>query len=52
MRDAAKYCLTDDDIRYEYRVMRRWCRMFGKSDLEWVQLSAKRFRERHPLVDC
>lgn len=51
MTHAPKPFLTDDDIRYEFRVMKRWCRMFRKTDLEWVQLSAKRFRDRHPLIE-
>ncbi|MGH7821147.1 MAG: hypothetical protein ACREQ9_15385 [Candidatus Binatia bacterium] len=50
MKKAPKYCLTDDDIRYEFRVMVRWCRLFHKTDREWVELEAKRFRERHPIL--
>jgi hypothetical protein len=42
--------LTDDDIRFEVRVMRRWCRMFKKTALDWVNLEAKRFRDRHPVL--
>lgn len=43
--------LTDADIRYEFRVMVRWCRMFRKTDIDWVNLEAKRFRDRHPVVE-
>ena len=50
MDDAPKYCLTDDDIRYEYRVMLRWCRLFQKTDRDWVELEAARFRQRHPVI--
>jgi hypothetical protein len=42
--------LTDEDIRYEVRVMLRWCRLFKKTALDWVNLEAKRFRERHPVL--
>lgn len=51
MTHTPKPFLTDEDIRYEFRVMRRWCRMFDKTDLDWVQLSAKRFRDRHPVLE-
>jgi hypothetical protein len=40
--------LSDEDIRFEYRVMQRWCRLFRKTPAEWVALVARRFRERHP----
>jgi hypothetical protein len=42
--------LTDDDIRFEVRVMKRWCRMFHKTALDWVNLEAERFRDRHPVL--
>jgi hypothetical protein len=42
--------LTDEDIRYEVRVMKRWCRMFKKTALDWCDLEAKRFRDRHPVL--
>jgi hypothetical protein len=41
--------LTDEDIRFELRFMMRWCRLFRKSAADWVNLEAKRFRERYPL---
>ena len=41
--------LTDDDIRYEFRVMQRWCRLFRRTDSDWVSLEAERFRQRHPV---
>jgi hypothetical protein len=41
--------LTDEDIRFELRFMVRWCRLFRKSAVDWVNLEAKRFRERYPL---
>lgn len=50
MSKATGYCLYDEDIRYEWKVMIRWCRMYGKTDWDWVRLGAKRFRERHPLT--
>jgi hypothetical protein len=37
------------DLRYQYRLMRRWCRRFGKTDLDWVTLAAARYRDRNPL---
>jgi hypothetical protein len=40
--------LSDEDIRFEYRIMRRWCKLFRKTPLDWVAVAAKRFRERHP----
>jgi hypothetical protein len=40
--------LSDEDIRFEYRVMRRWCRLFHKTPVDWVALVARRFRDRHP----
>lgn len=43
--------LTDADIRYEFHVMVRWCRMFRKTDIDWVSLEAERFRARHPVVE-
>ena len=42
--------LTDEDIRFEWRVMKRWCRLFKKTALDWCELEAKRFRERHPVL--
>lgn len=50
MKTPPKPFLTDDDLRYEYRVMRRWCRLYHKTALDWVRLGAKRFRQRHPVV--
>lgn len=50
MNQSAKYFLTDEDIRYECRVMARWCRLFRKSPIDWVQTEAKRFRDRHPII--
>lgn len=50
MEEAPKYHLTDDDIRHEYRVMIRWCRLFHKTDWDWVELEAARFRQRHPVI--
>jgi hypothetical protein len=43
--------LTDEDIRYQFRVMVRWCRMFQKTDVDWVNIEAARFRDRHPLLE-
>jgi hypothetical protein len=42
--------LTDDDIRYQLHVMLRWCSRFGKSDFDWVELAAERFRRKHPVT--
>jgi len=42
--------LTPQDIRYELRVMQRWCRMFGRTAHDWCTLVAKKFRERHPVL--
>ncbi len=50
MTPVAKSFLTDEDIRYEYRVMARWCRMFHRSATDWVEIEAKRFRDRHPVM--
>jgi hypothetical protein len=41
-------CLSEDELRFEFRVMDRWCRLFHRSPLDWVTLVAERFRERHP----
>jgi len=41
--------LTEDDIRFELRFMIRWCRLFRKSAVDWVNLEAKRFSERYLL---
>lgn len=41
--------LTDDDLRYQYRIMQRWCRLFHKTAADWVNLKAKHFRKRHPV---
>lgn len=49
MKPQGSY-LTGDDIRYQFRVMVRWCRMFHKTDVDWVALEAARFRARHPLL--
>ncbi|MGH7821927.1 MAG: hypothetical protein ACREQ9_19365 [Candidatus Binatia bacterium] len=51
MRHRAKFRLSDDDLRYQYRVMVRWCRLFRRTDLDWVELAARRYRERHPVID-
>jgi hypothetical protein len=48
MKPSLPY-LTDDDIRYECRVMARWCRLFRKTAFDWVILEAKRFRDRNPV---
>jgi hypothetical protein len=50
MRQPERYFLTDEDIRYEFRVMVRWCRLFQKTDVDWVELGAVRFRNRHPVL--
>ena len=47
--------LSEEDIRFEYRVMDRWCRLFHRTPVDWVVLVAERFRERHPPAmedDC
>ena len=41
--------LTDEDIRFEFHVMVRWCRLYKKTDCDWVDLAAARFRVRHPI---
>lgn len=46
-----RYSLSDQDIYYEYRVMVRWCRLFRKTDFDWVVLEARKFRDRHPVID-
>ncbi|MBI2963123.1 MAG: hypothetical protein HYY35_05160 [Deltaproteobacteria bacterium] len=46
---AGRGHLTDDDIRYECRVMQRWCRLFRRTAADWVTLEAERFRARHPV---
>ena len=48
MKPSLPY-LTDEDIRYEFRVMVRWCRLFRKTAYDWVVLEAKRFRDRNPV---
>lgn len=50
VKQAPKYYLTDDDIRHELRAMQRWCRLFHKTDADWVALEAERYRARHPVV--
>lgn len=45
-----RYSLSEDDIRYELRVMIRWCRWFSKSEFDWVALAAARYRDKHPLL--
>jgi hypothetical protein len=50
MRETAKPWLTDQDIRAEWRVMVRWCRLFRRTDVDWVKLVAKRYRDRHPVL--
>jgi hypothetical protein len=49
---SPRYFLTDDDIRYEFRIMQRWCRWFRKTAEDWVSLEAARFRERHPVISA
>ena len=49
-KQPRRYALNEEDIRYELKVMIRWCRWFGKTDFEWVQLAAARYRDRHPLL--
>jgi hypothetical protein len=49
MKPSRPY-LTDEDIRYELRIMQRWCRLFRKTAIDWVRLEAERFRKRHPLA--
>lgn len=51
MRQQAKYRLSNQDLRYQYRVMIRWCRLFHRSDFDWVALAAERYRARHPVID-
>ena len=51
MKPSRSY-LTDEDIRYEFRIMQRWCRMFGKTAIDWVRIEAERFRDRHPLASA
>jgi hypothetical protein len=50
MRRSELPHLTDDDIRYQLHVMLRWCSRFGKSDRDWVELAAERFRRKHPVT--
>jgi len=50
MNRPSRYSLSEDDIRYELRVMIRWCRWFHKSDFDWVALAAARYRDKHPLL--
>ena len=50
MKEPTKYFLTDEDLRYEFHVMTRWCRLFSKTPMDWVEIEAKRFRDRHPVV--
>ncbi len=52
MKHMNREYLTDEDIRYECRVMQRWCRFFHKTDVDWVELEAARFRERHPVLNA
>ena len=48
MKPSRPY-LTDEDIRYEFLIMMRWCRLFRKTAIDWVILEAERFRDRHPV---
>lgn len=41
-------CLSEEEIRFEYRVMKRWCQLFHRTPPDWVALVAERFRDRHP----
>jgi hypothetical protein len=52
MTEPKRDHLTDDDIRYEFRVMKRWCRIFHRTALDWVEMEAARFRQRHPVADA
>jgi len=47
--ERAHTTVGEDDLRHQYRLMLRWSRWFGKSDLDWVMLAAERYRDRHPL---
>ena len=49
-KQPRRYALNEEDIRYELRVMIRWCRWFQKTDWDWVERAAARYRDRHPLV--
>ena len=49
-KQPRRYALNEDDIRYELRVMIRWCRWFRKTDFDWVATAAARYRDRHPLL--
>lgn len=49
MKPSQTY-LTDEDIRYELGIMVRWCRFFRKTALDWVNLEAELFRDRHPVL--
>lgn len=49
MKPSLTY-LTDEDLRFEFCIMTRWCRLFRKTALDWVNLEAKRFRDRHPVL--
>ena len=49
MKPSRPY-LTDEDIRYEFLIMMRWCRLFRKTATDWVIIEAERFRDRHPVA--
>jgi hypothetical protein len=48
MKCSDDCCLSEDEIRFEYQVMKRWCQLFRRTPLDWVALVAARFRDRHP----
>lgn len=50
-KQPRRYALNEEDIRYELRVMIRWCRWFQKTDFDWVAIAAARYRDRHPLLN-
>jgi hypothetical protein len=50
-KQPRRYALNEEDIRYELRVMIRWCRWFRKTDFDWVERAAARYRDRHPLIN-
>jgi hypothetical protein len=48
MKWSQDWCLSEEELRFEYRVMKRWCQLFHRTPLDWVALVAERFRDRHP----
>src|SRR6266542_861363 len=50
LSETRAMALAEADLRHQYRLMLRWCRWFGKTDLEWVTAAAKRYRDRHPCA--